>query len=141
MTNRIHYVDRYRGGSYYRRIGMYIEYSGALPPKGIELVKNTIERKCGIWKSAQVVGWSNNKEIPIKTKEIDVWVDSDKITHNEFYVYDYEQRTKTSMYKAKLVIEIPEKKIDITESALDTFLDNIQSGMLISQAKENLGFK
>ena len=142
MTDHIYYVDRSSGGSYYRRIGMYIEYSGALPPKGIELVKNTLEINCGNWKSAQVVGWSNNKEIIVKTKEIKVWAGDVDSVYDIIVYHDEENLSEDyikthELVRATLIVEIPEKKIEITESQFDKAFD-IALGYLKPEEKDIL---
>lgn len=62
----------------------------------------------------------------MKTKEIDVWVQklviSDKYKYEAFMEGRSCQMSRTEKdgyYKAKLIIEIPEKKIEITESEFD----------------------
>ena len=62
MTDPIYYKDSIMECAYYRRIGSWIEYTGDTPPKGIELVSNTVELGGGVMKRAQVIAWSTNEE-------------------------------------------------------------------------------
>ena len=134
ITDPIYYVDRSSGGSYYRRIGMYIEYNGIEPPNGIELVKGTKIHK-GKVTTAQVIGWSTNKEyIMKKTKEIDVSVE----LYGDGTVRDVSFDDTCYGTKAKLVIEIPEKKIEITESQLN---DAYYGSKDYKSFRDKLGFK
>lgn len=95
----------------------------------------------------------------MKTKEIDVWIDNtihsayeSGLFNHAFTVWDYDisQEFKgMDVIKAKLIIEIPEKKIEITESQLDESLHIIklveaktekQMKALITVIKKELGF-
>lgn len=84
----------------------------------------------------------------MKTKEINVWV-------NKYFYQNYTschndsaniQMRQDELYniKAKLVVEIPEKKIEITESeldeVLDDFLDNCGDLFKLKLIKKKLGF-
>lgn len=62
----------------------------------------------------------------MKTKEIDVWVKedfNDKYSTSGIYYFNrsdlLDDNYRNIPYKAKLIIEIPEKKIEITESEFD----------------------
>ena len=73
----------------------------------------------------------------MKTKEIEVWMHEKFINGDEWFPV-YPLRTDMDGFiKAKLVIEVPEKKIEITESQLrecfDTFrrLDDDQERRLV----------
>jgi len=56
----------------------------------------------------------------MKTKEIDVWVRHDEIDSNGISCQT--NRHDKWQLRAKLIIEIPEKKIEITESQFDEAL-------------------
>lgn len=82
----------------------------------------------------------------MKTKEIDVWVNSELI--NRWHCQEI-NNCKTTIHnlKAKLIIEIPEKKIEITESDLDrayqVYFNNEESftsGHFLKVIKKELGF-
>ena len=78
----------------------------------------------------------------MKTKEIDVWVLKECVRHT---YNSGSWNTKESLdfnVKAKLIIEIPEKKIEITESDFDEWYFN-KVGHALSKMQEDkreLGF-
>jgi hypothetical protein len=61
----------------------------------------------------------------MKTREIDVWVNTRRLDHVYLTVipeakgFELIHRDRSAFVKAKLIIEIPEKKIEITESQFD----------------------
>jgi len=54
----------------------------------------------------------------MKKEEIDVWIQDTLICQNFEYSGYVHRKEKKGFLKAKLIIEIPEKKIEITESEL-----------------------
>ena len=65
----------------------------------------------------------------MKTKEINVYVNEEEITNKDDlnYIKAFTCRFGVKKYKAKLIIEIPEKKVDLTwdliESAIEGNVD------------------
>ena len=57
----------------------------------------------------------------MKTKEITVWVDPDEVVNDAWTLChaDFYKGELTGMVKARLIIDLPEKKISITESEFD----------------------
>ena len=59
----------------------------------------------------------------MKTKTIDVWVDEKQFEKYDMYDCDYllesEKDPDIDYLKAKIIVELPEKKIEITESEFD----------------------
>jgi hypothetical protein len=55
----------------------------------------------------------------MKTKEIDVWVQDTLVSDAYDYSGYIHRKPKDGYLKAKLIIEIPEKKITITESEFE----------------------
>ena len=78
----------------------------------------------------------------MKTKEIDVWICSDFLNgHEEIFDSISEKKIDEFNIKAKLIIEIPEKKIEITESEFDEAYANAGfSNNLYDNFKKELGF-
>ena len=58
----------------------------------------------------------------MKTKEIEVWVDAGEFGEYETkdctFVLEHERLYNVAYLKAKITVEIPEKKIEITEEQL-----------------------
>lgn len=81
-----------------------------------------------------------------KIKEIDVWVTPkilESTSSNNFYVQTYEG--DTAFLKAKLIIEIPDKKITISESEfenafLKTYEDSLSFTDHMDLIKKELDF-
>jgi len=59
----------------------------------------------------------------MKTKEIDVWVNSDVINPNQVSVRVYLSKCLGYDYKARLTIELPNQKIELTELQIDKAFD------------------
>ena len=93
----------------------------------------------------------------MKTKEIDVWITIDRyrqMLNNEFETgyYSLKEEGTGDEVKAKLIIEIPEKKIEITESQFDVaffcnsirdykFKDEVHlNAVKLNKVKKELGF-
>jgi len=59
----------------------------------------------------------------MKTKEIDVWIPRCRVYEQDIETYSTKDEAirqwDDEIYKAKLIIELPEKKIEITESEFD----------------------
>jgi hypothetical protein len=80
----------------------------------------------------------------MKTKEVEVWLDSDEFHSgvNCFVRLVSDKPKWKNKFKAKLIIEIPEKKIEITESEFDEWYFN-KVGHALSKMQEDkreLGF-
>lgn len=81
-----------------------------------------------------------------RTKEIDVWVEECVLNGDKDVMHEISKyRTSCSKpLKAKLIIEIPEKKVEITESQCEKAID-IAVGFLSESTRLNLrrclGFK
>lgn len=54
----------------------------------------------------------------MRTKEIEVWVNPETVYQGGFNVFShaYKGRITDDMVRARLIIELPEKKVEITES-------------------------
>lgn len=81
----------------------------------------------------------------MKTKEIDVWVCKNTFNKSNSHLWVYKNFYKApegiQYLKAKLIIEIPEKKVTITESEFDDALKNCFIGDNNSRyLKKELGF-
>lgn len=83
----------------------------------------------------------------MKTKEIDVLVSKSDINMNsvdiEVINHQRDYHPRNDQYKAKLIIEIPEKKIEITESEFDKAYSKcfIETNLGFMRLKEELGFE
>lgn len=86
----------------------------------------------------------------MRTKEIDVWVNSDcwKYDLTEIVMNTSEQ-PNYNMIKAKLTIELPEQKIEITESELERaigvanfnlYIKDMIPNSIVEIIKKELGF-
>jgi len=81
----------------------------------------------------------------MKTKEIEVWVDQAVLVHVKLYP-SYEMATSKEqaeqyecpMIKARLIIEIPEQKVELTESQAEALWGEPCS---VDDFKKALGFK
>ena len=64
----------------------------------------------------------------MKTKEITVWVDPDEVVNDAWTLChaDFYKGELTGMVKARLIIEVPEKKISISESEFEKAFDYIR---------------
>lgn len=72
----------------------------------------------------------------MKTKMIDVWVDDSIVDNLESFsgfVLRTGGRAYTTDIKAKLIIEIPEKKIEITERELEAVCQYVESECYVKQ--------
>lgn len=80
----------------------------------------------------------------MKTKEFDVWVDKDDFGYGIDYGMWKLKKTVNCTLKAKLIVQIPEKKIEITESEFDkAIMNNFQIQSLNRNwcdMKKELGF-
>lgn len=73
----------------------------------------------------------------MKTKEIDIWIDN-TVMHGLISGHDVQSKEmyfcnsdRSRTTKAKLIIELPEKKIEITESSFDEAVyDAFHNGLL-----------
>jgi hypothetical protein len=83
------------------------------------------------------LGADKESQMSGKVKEIEVWVQNQVIINNiealdtSFAVYTRERKHTHELYgelsKAKLIIELPERKVEITESMLDNALKEYES--------------
>jgi len=81
----------------------------------------------------------------MKTKTIEVWVwKSDINNKHSISIYPKADRSwENELFKAKLIIEIPEKKIEITEDAIDEAFDTCvfsYDDHEVENFKKELGF-
>jgi len=80
----------------------------------------------------------------MKTKEIDVWV-PEEFFNKEFDCFYVTTTKRDDKLKAKLIIEKPEKKIEIAESEFDNaFLKTYEDSLVFTDhmdlIKKELGF-
>ena len=83
----------------------------------------------------------------MKTKEIEVWVDQAVLVHVKLYP-SYEMATSKEqaeqyecpMIKARLIIEIPEQKVEITESQAEAVWNKHRYNSHVDDFKKALGF-
>ena len=80
----------------------------------------------------------------MKTKEIECTVLCDKSKEinekNVLVTFSEKDITDFDKYKAKLIIEIPERKIEITESNLEHALRGLLYKTELDRIKKELGF-
>tara|TARA_R110002096_G_scaffold232683_2_gene422604 strand:+ start:6646 stop:6921 length:276 start_codon:yes stop_codon:yes gene_type:complete len=91
----------------------------------------------------------------MKTEEIDVWVDRDEFDNYDAadctYVLLHEKNITSVYLKAKIIIEMPEKTITVTESEFDEaikahgeqdlrYRELVIDNVFASKLKKELGF-
>jgi len=88
-----------------------------------------------------------NSEVEVKTKEIEVWVDQEilvNVAPGYCYTLAATQKEtdayKLTMIKARLTIEIPEQKIEITESQAEAVWNKHRYTSHVDDFKKALGF-
>jgi hypothetical protein len=84
----------------------------------------------------------------MKTKEIDLWVEYDGVmnsikrgTHLGNEISANRNCCSSSAVKAKLIIELPEQKVEITENQLDRLWIKYNLEGKLEDIKKQLGFK
>ena len=77
----------------------------------------------------------------MKTKTIDVWVDPVFLKGNCSSVLLDKMKHHPNQYKAKIIIEIPDKKVEISEIVVESILYRVGCGEITpDDAMEELGF-